>query len=129
MRTKSLHFIDQYNALSAWKKRDKRLTQINPAKMLNDDVKINLDKLPLTEGKIHFIRKVDNEGGISILNEAFFLSKEFIGEYVWTTIDLTQQRMRVYYQAKDQDTATLIKNIAYTIDEKIHPLIPNIWKY
>ena len=27
MRTKSLHFIDQYNALSAWKKRDKRLTQ------------------------------------------------------------------------------------------------------
>ena len=128
MRTKSLHFIDQYNALSAWKKRDKRLTQINPAKMLNDDVKINLDKLPLTEGKIHFIRKVDNEGGISILNEAFFLSKEFIGEYVWTTIDLTQQRMRVYYQAKDQDTATLIKNIAYTIDEKIHPIIPNIWK-
>lgn len=72
IRTKSLHFIDQYNALSAWKKRDKRLTQINPANMLNDDVKINLDKLPLTKGKIHFIRKVDNEGRISILNEVFF---------------------------------------------------------
>jgi hypothetical protein len=71
---------------------------------------------------------VDNEGGISILNEAFFLSKEFIGEYVWTTIDLTQQRMKVSYQAKDQDTAALIKNLAYTIDEKIHPIIPNIWK-
>ena len=128
IRTKSLHFIDQYNALSAWKKRDKRLTQINPANMLNDDVKINLDKLPLTKGKIHFIRKVDNEGRISILNEVFFLSKEFIGEYVWTTIDLTQQRIKVSYQAKDQDTAALIKNLAYTIDEKIHPIIPNIWK-
>ena len=101
MRTKSLHFIDQYNALSAWKKRDKRLTRINPAKMLKDDVEINLDNLPLTDGKIHFIRNVDNEGGISILNEAFFLSNEFIGEYVWATIDLTQQRMRVYYQSKD----------------------------
>jgi transposase InsO family protein len=128
IRTKSLHFIDQYNALSAWNKRDKRLTQINPAKMLNDDVKINLDKLPLTKGKIHFIRKVDNEGRISILNKVFFLSEEFIGEYVWTTIDMTQQRMKVSYQAKDQDTAALIKNLAYTIDEKIHSHIPNIWK-
>jgi hypothetical protein len=46
------------------------------------------DKLPLTDGKIHFIRKVNNEGKISVLNEAFKVGKEFIDEYVWATICL-----------------------------------------
>ena len=40
------------------------------------------DKLPLTDGKIHFIRKGNNEGKISVLNEAFKVGKEFIDEYV-----------------------------------------------
>jgi hypothetical protein len=45
MRTKSTRFVDQHNALSAWKRRNKGLTQINSSKMLNNAVKINLSLL------------------------------------------------------------------------------------
>jgi hypothetical protein len=72
-------------------------------------LEISQDKLPLTDGKIHFIRKVNDEGEISVLNEAFKVGKEFIDEYVWATICLKKQRIWVYYIAKDQDTAVLIK--------------------
>jgi len=128
MRTKSTHFVDQHNALSAWKRRNKGLTQINPAKMLKDAVKIHLDKLPLTDGKIHFIRKVDNEGKINVLNEAFKVGGGFIGEYVWTTICLADRKMKVYYRAKDQDAAVLLKEFEYELNEEVRPLKQDIWR-
>jgi hypothetical protein len=46
---------------------------------------------------------------ISVLNEAFKVGKEFISEYVWATICLKKQTLEVFYRAKDQDTAVLIK--------------------
>ena len=66
IRTRSPHFVDQHNDLSAWKKRDKGLKQTKPVRMLKDTVEINSDKLPLTDGQIHFIRTVDNEANIVI---------------------------------------------------------------
>ena len=111
MRAKSPHFVGQYNDLSAWKHKNKSLERIKPVRTLNNSIEIPLGKLPLTDGKIHFIRKVDIEGEISILNEAFDVGKEFIDEYVWATICLKKQKIGVYYRAKDQDTAVLIKKI------------------
>jgi transposase InsO family protein len=122
MRAKSTHFVGQYNDLSAWKKRNKSLEQINPARILNNSLKIPLGKLPLTKGKIHFIRMVDNEGKISVLNEAFKVGKEFISEYVWATICMKTQTLEVFYRAKDQDTAVLIKKIEYELSEEVKPL-------
>ena len=40
MRAKSTHFVGQYNDLSARKKRNKSLEQINPARILNNSLKI-----------------------------------------------------------------------------------------
>ena len=111
MRAKSPHFVGQYNDLSAWKHKNKSLERIKPVRMLNSSIEIPLGQLPLTDGKIHFIRKVDIEGEISILNEAFEVGKEFIDEYVWATICLKKQKIGVYYGAKDQDTAVLIKKL------------------
>jgi hypothetical protein len=85
-----------------------------------------LGKLPLTDGKIHFIRKVDNEGKINILNEAFKVGEEFIGEYVWATICLRKQKMKIYYRAKDHDAAVLIKEFEYELNEEVRPLKQNI---
>ncbi|KAF5416709.1 MAG: hypothetical protein C5S38_02585 [Candidatus Methanophagaceae archaeon] len=109
MRAKSPHFIDQYNDFSAWKHKNQSLEWIKHVRILNNSIEIPLGQLPLTDGKIHFIRKVDIEGEISIMNEAFEVGKEFIDEYVWATICLKKQKIDVYYRAKDQDTAVLIK--------------------
>ncbi|NQE06261.1 hypothetical protein C5S32_10370, partial [ANME-1 cluster archaeon GoMg1] len=94
----------------------------NPARILNNSLKIPLGKLPLTKGKIHFIRMVDNDGKISVLNEAFKVGKEFISEYVWATICLKKQTMDVFYRAKDQDTAVLIEKFEYKLSEEVKPL-------
>ena len=76
MRLKSQPFEAQFNDLNAWKKRDKKLSHINPQRMLKNTVEINCNELPLTEGKIHFIRKVGNDGKITILNEQFKIGGE-----------------------------------------------------
>jgi len=96
--------------------------------ILNNSLKIPLGKLPLTKGKIHFIRMVDNDGKISVLNEAFKVGKEFISEYVWATICLEKQTMEVFYRAKDQDTAVLIEKFEYKLSEVVKDLRPDIGK-
>jgi hypothetical protein len=90
--------------------------------------KINQDKLPLTDGKIHFIRQVDNNGTINVLNEVFNVGEEFISEYIWATINTGKQRMEVYYRAQDQDVAALIKEFDYEIYEEIKLIRQDIWK-
>jgi hypothetical protein len=128
IRIRSPHFVDQHNDLSAWKKRDKGLKQIKPVRMLKETVEINSDKLPLTDRQIHFIRTVDNEGNISVFNEAFRVGGEFISEYVWATICLADQKMKVYYQAKDLNAAVLLKEVEYNVNVAINPIRQDIWK-
>ncbi len=115
IRARSLHFVDQHNDLSAWKKKDKELKQIAPVRLLKNAMGINLDKLPLTDGKIHFIRKVDNKAGINVLNEVFEVGKAFISEYVWATICLGKRKMGVYYRAQDWNAPALIKEFEYDV--------------
>lgn len=128
IRIKSKHFVSQHNDLSAWKKRDMGLTQIEPVRMLKDVPETNFAKLPLTEGKIHFIIKVNSEGAIGVLNEDVDVGKEFIGEYILATVCLKKQTIEVYYQGKEHDTAMLIKEFNYTVNEAINSRRQEIWK-
>src|SRR5271157_5870813 len=45
------------------------------------------DPLPITDGKIHFIRQVEADGTISILNESWKVGKRWAGKYVWANAD------------------------------------------
>jgi len=128
IRTKSPHFVDQHNYLGAWKKRNEKLEQIEPVRMLKDVTEVDLNKLPLTDGKMHFIRQVDGEGRINVLNEALKVGEEFISEYVWATICTGNRKMEVYYRAKDQDVAVLIKEFDYMLNEEVEPRRDDIWK-
>ena len=126
--SKSKHFVSQHNDLSAWKNRGKWLEQFESVRMLKDATEINFAKLPLTEGKIHFIRKVKVDGKINVLNEDFEVGGEFIGEYTWATVCLKKQKIEVYYRAQDQDTAELVKEFDYRLNEEIKPIRQDIWK-
>ena len=129
IRTRSLHFVDQHNDLGAWKKRHEKLERIGPVRILKDAAEINLNKLPVTDGKVHFIRQVDDDGGrINVLNEALKVGEEFISEYVWATICTGNRKMEVYYRAKDQDVAVLIKEFDYELNEEVKPRRDDIWK-
>ena len=128
IRTRSLHFVDQHNDLGAWKKRNEKLEQIEPVRILKDAAEINLNKLPVTDGKVHFIRPADSGGRINVLNEALKVGEEFISEYVWATICTGNRKMEVYYRAKGQDVAVLIKEFDYEMNEEVEPRRDDIWK-
>jgi putative transposase len=54
------------------------------------------EDLPLTAGRLHFIRKVDESGEIDILKEHWRVSRTLAGKYVWATIDLSKKELLIY---------------------------------
>jgi putative transposase len=70
---------------------------------------LDLDHLPLTAGKVTFIRLVSAEGDINILDQAFHLGKRFKFQYVKATIVTQHQRLKVYHKGH------MIKSFAYKL--------------
>lgn len=75
--------------------------------------------LPLTEGRIHFIRHVDEQGDIELLHETWHVDKQLAGEYVWATLALHEQRLRIYHRRSDREPVCLRKEFRYLLDESV----------
>jgi putative transposase len=82
------------------------------------------DELPLTEGRLHFIRRVDAHGQIRLLNESWKVSKRLVGTYVWATVDLKEQSLKIAYRKSDRAKAKLVKQFGYPIAEPVKSLQP-----
>jgi transposase InsO family protein len=82
------------------------------------------DPLPITAGRIHFIRQVQPNGTIPILNESWKVSKRLAGKYVWATILPHCHRLEIWYQRSAQHPWRLCKNCAYAISETVARLRP-----
>ena len=80
------------------------------------------EKLPLTAGRVHFIRKVDSTGAIAIWPERFRVSKRLTGQYVFATIDLRQKRLQIAYRRSPRATAKVLKQFPYRLTEPLKPL-------
>jgi len=120
IRGKAPKFFEKQNEFNTWKLRNKNLESINPKLMLPEDFKIDVNKLPLVAGKIHFIRIVDSNGRISVHNEYFHVGKEYIGEYAWITIETRKQTLTIYYNDEKLQVRE-IKKFCYKIPERIRP--------
>jgi len=82
------------------------------------------EKLPLTAGRLHFIRKVDENGEINILKEPWKVSKTLAGNYVWATIDLSKKELLVYHRQSLRAQPRLIKQYEYKTPEPVRGLLP-----
>jgi len=80
------------------------------------------ERLPLRTGKVHFIRLVDSQGQIEVLNEAWMVGEKLVGEYVWATISTAEQRLRIYHQAATDAVRRLVVEYEYEIAEEVHGL-------
>lgn len=93
-------------------------------------------KLPLTAGKIHFIRFVTAEGTFSLLNENWQLDPQpWAGKTIRATLDTGQQVLHVYHQAKPSETCREIACFPYQLREEAVPLQeqfqrehPDLWQ-
>lgn len=79
--------------------------------------------LPLTQGFVHFIRFVDQDGAFSLLNETWLLdTTHWTGQTVRATIDIAQQQLVVYHQANPQSSPTVVRRFPYQLAEQPVPV-------
>jgi hypothetical protein len=86
--------------------------------------RLPLEHLPITAGRIHFMRKVDLAGRIEFLNETWPVGEKWIGEYVRATINTAQQTLTLWYQAQVDTDWRLIKTRQFQLPETVCAVVP-----
>lgn len=81
-------------------------------------------ELPITAGRLHFLRYVTPDGQITLLNETWHVDKRLTGQYVWATLVTHEQRLRIYHRRSPQARVRLVKTFPYAIPETVVPLRP-----
>jgi transposase len=81
-------------------------------------------QLPITAGRIHFIRRVHANGTIAILSETWKVGQRFAGRYIWATLTTRRHRLDIWYQRSAQSDWHLIKTFAYSLPEPVKRLKP-----
>jgi transposase-like protein len=82
------------------------------------------DRLPLTTGRIHFMRQVNRTGQIELLNEPWRLGAKWAGEYIRATINTRERTIAFWHQADAEAKWCLIKTRRYPVSETVHALLP-----
>jgi hypothetical protein len=80
--------------------------------------------LPITAGRVHFIRQVAPDGTIALLNETWRVSRRLAGKYVWATITTHTRRLEIWYQPSAQQAWRQLKFYAYDLPETVARLRP-----
>jgi hypothetical protein len=78
--------------------------------------------MPLTAGRVHFLRLVTAQGQITLLNERWTVGKRFAGQYVWATISTTRRRLQIYHRQSAQARIRLVREFRYVLHEQVVPL-------
>ena len=81
-------------------------------------------ELPLTAGRIHFIRRVSAAGEISLLGERWQVGKRLAHQYVWATVITHCRRLEIYHQRSAPLPRRLVKTFTYEIPETVCRLRP-----
>lgn len=80
--------------------------------------------LPITAGRIHFIRRVQADGTIRLFTELWPVHKAWAGQYVWVTLTTQRQRLDFWMRRDPNQDWRLIKRVPYEIAEPVHKLEP-----
>ena len=81
------------------------------------------ERLPLYAGRVHFIRRVDEEGRVNVLNHAWAVPGAAVGQGVWVTLTLTPQGayLEVFDAAPDAPTRHCLVRHPFPVKEPIRP--------
>jgi hypothetical protein len=110
--------LNGQTSAQAHRKANRRPLKAQEIRQLPED-------LPITEGRIHFIRCVNAEGQISLLNETWHVSKWLANKYVWATISTRQRVLKIYHRSSAESKIRLVKTYSYRLHESVAPLQPD----
>jgi transposase InsO family protein len=77
------------------------------------------DPLPISAGRLHFIRRVDVDGAINLLNESWQVGRRWRDKYVWATLTTHSRRLDIWCLRSVQHDWQLLKTFDYDIPEVI----------
>lgn len=83
-----------------------------------------LTELPITPGKIHFIRMVNEKGYINLFNEEFYINKDLSFEYIWATIFTEKQEVQFFHKGTKDSDWMKVKTVEYILRETVQGSIP-----
>lgn len=127
LKQESRQFCNQHNHYQIYRKEHfskQNLHGYTITKFPENFVFDSSTALPITKGRLHFIRLVDDKGYINILNEPIYVNKNLCCEYVWPTINTADQTLRIYYQAMEKMPRELVKILDYKLREPVKERIP-----
>jgi hypothetical protein len=76
-------------------------------------------ELPITAGRVHFIRHVQPDGTIHLFNETWRVGKRRAGQYVWATITTQRHRLDIWDRRSAQCEWRLLKTWPYALPESV----------
>lgn len=81
-------------------------------------------RMPLTEGQVHFIRRIDPNKQVMVLNLMWDVPTAEPDQGVWVTLQFapTGAHLRVYDQAPDAENRTCLAEHAFSLTEEVVPL-------
>lgn len=124
------HFFETYRQNhyhSAFNQQTPQLQHASHARRsLPDTFAPNLRQLPITAGHVHFVRRVESDGSIPILNHRWLVSLERIDTGVWATIRFSvgqsNASLSIYDQAPDQPTRQRLAYYPVPLPQTVVPL-------
>jgi transposase InsO family protein len=83
-------------------------------------------RLPLTAGRVHFMRRVDAARQITLLNVRWAVPKAAPDQGVWATLEFARQgaTLRVYDRAPDAPQRACLASHPFPLQEPVVPLAP-----
>jgi hypothetical protein len=86
--------------------------------------------LPITAGRVHFIRRVQPDGTIRILNELWRVPTTLAGHSVWATLTTHRHTLTIWFRRDLNYDWRLMTHAHYHLTEPVHkrtPLFANLF--
>ena len=76
--------------------------------------------LPITAGRMHFLRHVQPDGTLRILNEHWRVPKTLAGHYVWATVTTHRHTLALWFRGALNHDWRLLTQVHYHLTEPVH---------
>jgi putative transposase len=118
-------YMTQYAPPALGEHTPRAMQRTEPQRRLTPAQRTQLpEALPVTAGRIHFIRQVAPDGPLTLLNETWPVSRRLAGKYVWATVTTHRRQLELWYQRSAQSPWQLRKTVVYDIPETVAHLKP-----
>lgn len=127
LRSEAKKFRDKHNHYQQYRKNNFGKQRLCSYTMRYLPKRFTFDsshELPITRGKLHFVRLVEEDGTINILNEKFYIEKNLSFEYVWAILNTKEQNLKIYYQSEKTAPKELVRIEPYKLREPVKNRIP-----